>query len=124
MSKRCLDHASIRVADLDAARRFYEGLLGLARAPRPDLGFPGEWYALGAGQLHLLQREPMAASGIDPTAPHVAIAVDDLDEMRRQLTAAGIAMLDFGAQQLWIRDPDGNTVELCAADPKRSAASR
>ncbi len=118
MAKRTLDHSSIRIGNLQRSREFYEGILGLAPATRPDLGFPGAWYALGDGQLHLIQSGPMFPDGIDPTAPHVAIQVDDLDAARRQLQAAGIPMLDLGSNQLWVHDPDGNTVELCTARPQ------
>jgi glyoxylase I family protein len=114
MARRILDHASLRIRDLERSRQFYEAVLGLTVAPRPDLGVAGIWYALGEGQLHLIQREPTLAGAIDPTDAHVAIQVDDLDGMRRQLKAAGIEMLDFGGGQLWVRDPDGNTVELRA----------
>jgi glyoxylase I family protein len=115
MARRILDHASLRIRDLDRSRQFYEAVLGLTVAPRPDLGVAGIWYALGDGQLHLIQRDPTLSGAIDPTDAHVAIRVDDLDAMRRQLKAAGIEMLDFGGGQLWVRDPDGNTVELRAA---------
>jgi len=111
MVHRILDHASVRISDLQRSRRFYEGILGLEPALRPDLGVPGMWYALGRAQLHLIQNVAMMPGGIDPTNPHFAIEVDDLDAMRRQLKAAGVEVLDFGAQ-LWILDPDGNTVEL------------
>ena len=117
MAKRILDHTSVRIANLERARAFYEQLLGLERAERPDLGVAGEWYALGEGQLHLIECAPMGASGIDPTDRHFAIQVDDLDAMRHRLKMAGIEMLDFGGQQLWIRDPDGNTVELRVGPP-------
>jgi len=112
MAKRTLDHSSVRIGNLARSREFYEGILGLTPTPRPDLGFPGMWYGLGEGQLHLIQHDGKFG-GIDPTAPHFAIQVDDLDAMRRHLTAAGIEMVDFGGAQLWVLDPDGNTVELC-----------
>jgi catechol 2,3-dioxygenase-like lactoylglutathione lyase family enzyme len=114
MACRTLDHASIRVTDVERSRRFYEGVLGLTPAERPNFGFPGMWYQLGEGQLHLIQGEPVVAGDapIDPTAPHFAIQVDDLDAMRRQLRAAGLNTLDLGSEQLWVLDPDGNTVEL------------
>ena len=54
-----LHHTSIRVADVERSRQFYEGLLGLAAVERPDLGMPGGWYGLGAGQLHLIQCDPL-----------------------------------------------------------------
>ena len=50
-----LHHTSIRVADFERSRAFYEGLLGMQQVSRPDLGFPGGWYGLGDGQLHLIQ---------------------------------------------------------------------
>jgi glyoxylase I family protein len=112
MPKRSLDHASVRIRNLEDSRKFYEDLLGFTPASRPDLGFPGAWYALGEGQLHLIQHQGVF-DGIDPTAPHFAVEVDDLDAMRRRLQDAGMKILDFGAAQLWVLDPDGNTVELC-----------
>jgi catechol 2,3-dioxygenase-like lactoylglutathione lyase family enzyme len=107
-----LNHASIRVGDLARSRAFYEGLLGLDTAPRPDLGFPGAWYAIGDSQLHLIQQQKVFED-IDPTDPHVALEVEDLAAVRRELDARGIAYRDFGGKQLWIVDPDGNVVELC-----------
>jgi catechol 2,3-dioxygenase-like lactoylglutathione lyase family enzyme len=106
-----LHHTSIRVADLDRSRTFYERLLGLGAIERPDFGVPGRWYGIGAGQLHLIAADAMG-SGIDPSGPHFAIEVADLDAARRDIAAAGLEVLDPGGNQLWIRDPDGYTVEL------------
>ena len=106
-----LHHTSIRVADLARSRRFYEQLLGLGAVERPDLGMPGRWYGVGAGQLHLIECEPLGMD-IDPSGPHFAIEVEDLDAARRELAAAGLPTLDPGGDQLWVKDPDGHTVEL------------
>src|SRR6185503_5718179 len=100
-----LHHASVRVGDLARSRAFYEDLLGLDAAPRPDLGFPGAWYALGESQLHLIQQAKVF-DDIDPTDPHVALEVEDLAAVRRSLDARGIPYRDFGGTQLWILDPD------------------
>jgi glyoxylase I family protein len=97
-----LHHASIRVADLERSRKFYEGLLRLPLAARPDMGFPGTWYALGEGQLHLIQI-PKGLEGIDPSDPHFAIEIDDFEGTKRALEGEGV---------LWIKDPDGYVVEL------------
>ena len=114
MKPQQLHHASIRVADLDRARAFYGEVLQLKQISRPELGFPGVWYGIGAGQLHLIQREALPMK-IDPTGPHFAIAVDDLDDARRRLQAAKLEMLDPGGDQLWVLDPDGYTVEITKA---------
>ena len=106
-----LHHTSIRVSDLSRARSFYERLIGLETIERPELGVPGAWYGIGAGQLHLIACAPMGAA-IDPSGPHFALEVDDLDRVRSELTAAGVETLDPGGDQLWVRDPDGNVVEL------------
>ena len=113
-------HVTWLVADLTRARAFYEGVLGLAPDPaRPDLGFAGMWYTLPGGQqIHL-----MALPNPDPTTGrtehggrdrHVAVAVAGLDELAGTLERAGV---DFtrsrsGRAALFVRDPDGNTLEL------------
>ena len=45
--------------------------------------------------------------------PDAALEVESVAEVKRMLDARGIRYLDFGGPQLWIRDPDGNVVELC-----------
>ena len=54
LAKR-VHHVSFAVRDLARQREFYEGILGLAPIPRPDLGLPGVWYAAGRGQIHLIE---------------------------------------------------------------------
>ena len=112
MRIHALQHVSIRSRDLARARDFYERLLGLREVPRPNLGFPGAWYGIGTNQLHLIAREKLL-EGIDPTDPHFALEVESLEAVRGELKAGGIPYLDFGGPQLWVRDPDGNVVELC-----------
>ena len=109
-----LHHSSIRVSDVARSVEFYEGLLGLRAIPRPDFGFPGRWYGIGHGQLHLIQGDAPGGS-LDPSGPHFAIAVEDLDAARRELASAGVETLDPGGSQLWLRDPDGNVIELTSA---------
>jgi catechol 2,3-dioxygenase-like lactoylglutathione lyase family enzyme len=89
-----LHHSSIRVSDVARAVEFYEGLLGLRAIPRPDFGFPGRWYGIGHGQLHLIQGDAPGGS-LDPSGPHFAIAVEDLD--------AAAASWRAPAWRRWIR---------------------
>jgi glyoxylase I family protein len=105
-----LHHTSIRVTDFERSRAFYEGLLGMQPVPRPDLGFPGGWYGLGGGQLHLIQSGKMRPT-IDPTDPHFAIEVEDFEGTKETLREEGVEFFELGPQ-LWILDPDGNVVEL------------
>jgi glyoxylase I family protein len=109
-----LHHVAIRVADCERSTRFYEDLLGMTRLPRRG-SIPGVWYALGDAQLHLIERptveRPTAGEGIDPTDPHVAIEVEDYEATKQTLRERDIEFVEFGPQ-LWIRDPDGYTVEL------------
>ena len=114
MHIRRLDHVSVRIADLGRSREFYEGLLGLRAAPRPDLGLPGAWYTVAGSQVHLIQH-PGGLEGIDPTGPHFAVEVEGLAAVKATLDARGVPYLALGDRQLWIRDPDGNVVELCEA---------
>ena len=39
-------HVSVCASDLDRARAFYGGRLGLKEIPRPAFEFPGVWYGL------------------------------------------------------------------------------
>jgi catechol 2,3-dioxygenase-like lactoylglutathione lyase family enzyme len=107
-----LDHVSLRIADLERSRTFYEGLLGLRTAPRPEIGLPGVWYDVAGAQVHLIQGTG-GFDGIDPSGPHFAVQVESLAAVRADLDARGVPYVALGDAQLWIRDPDGNVVELC-----------
>lgn len=115
-----LHHVSILVADTQRALAFYCGILGLERdSNRPDLGYPGAWLKIGAGQqLHLLQL-PNPEAGLERPAHggrdrHFALCCDDLDAIIHNLQRAGIAFSrsQSGRQAVFCRDPDGNAVEI------------
>jgi len=113
-------HATFLVANLEKSRAFYEGVLGLAIDPaRPDLGYPGVWYAVGASQqIHLMQLSDPEAGLRRPAHGgrdrHVALAVDDLAELAGQLDTAGTVYTrsKSGRVALFCRDPDGNALEF------------
>jgi catechol 2,3-dioxygenase-like lactoylglutathione lyase family enzyme len=105
-----LHHAAIRVTDFQTSKKFYEELLGFRALPRPDFPFAGAWYGLGEGQLHLIE-SPKMGQPIDPTDPHVALEVEDYEATKQVLRERGIEFFELGPQ-LWIKDPDGYTVEL------------
>jgi catechol 2,3-dioxygenase-like lactoylglutathione lyase family enzyme len=119
-------HVAVNISDIQRSKEFYEKVIGLKTIKRPNLNFPGEWYAVGNNQLHLIGAK--RRSGIDPTGPHMAIEVDDFEAVKKALSEAGIPFLDGTAamrntklspedqkrlgRQLWVQDPDGNVVEL------------
>lgn len=115
-------HASLLVADLDHARAFYEGVLGLSPSlVRPEMSFDGVWYDIGDAQIHLLclpNPDPVEGrpehGGRDR---HTALAVEGWNELKSKLDAEGIAytLSRSGRQALFIRDPDGNVLELIEA---------
>jgi glyoxylase I family protein len=111
-------HAGFLVTDVERAAHFYENKLGLKALPRPELGFPGRWYDLGAGQqLHLMSVADMPGHADPPRHDrHIALSVTDVNEAERRLREMGVE-ISYGSgragnPQLFIRDPDGNTIEL------------
>jgi catechol 2,3-dioxygenase-like lactoylglutathione lyase family enzyme len=77
----------------------------------------GIWFAAGNTQLHLIATPGHTERTGSPFGPHLALEVEDFDETRRTLQEAGIEFLEAPAgrgpgRQIWISDPDGNTVEL------------
>ena len=118
-----LHHVTIPVRDLERSKRFYGELLGLQEVDRPPFGFPGAWYALGDGQLHLV-----ADGGgtfrpddrVNPRDSHFAIRVESFDEAVELLRSSGLAItVDrhsvTGFPQLYVVDPDGHVIEVNAA---------
>ena len=121
-----LSHSAFRITDVDKSRAFYENVLGLKSIQRPDFSFKGMWYGVGSGQIHLIVSKKH--DGPDPTGPHIAIEVDDLDATKASLKEMGVPFLDGDSmsiraqlkeedqrrlgRQIWVLDPDGNTVEL------------
>ena len=116
-----LGHAFLKVRDRERSEGFYSGVLGLAVAARLDtppmtfftLGNHHDFAIVGVGD------GPDAAEN-SPGLFHVAFKVgDSLDELRAakaDLDAAGVAIemtMDHTVtQSIYVRDPDGNAVEL------------
>jgi catechol 2,3-dioxygenase-like lactoylglutathione lyase family enzyme len=118
-----LHHVSIVVTDLEAAKAFYGGVLGLAELPRPPFDFEGAWYAVGDRQLHLIVHAPARAlrgtREIDSRDGHFALRVADYDATLAHLRSRGVAVRESRVNatpwaQLYVTDPDGNVVELNA----------
>lgn len=112
-------HVSVLVADLDRALDFYQRVLGLTiDEGRPDLGYPGAWLRLGRQQIHLLQLpnpDPVhnrpAHGGRDR---HFALLSDEYSAFRERLDRLGVSYSSSksGRAALFVRDPDGNAIEV------------
>ena len=125
---RGLDHVVLRVADVDRALRFYCGVLGCAEERRVDaLGLVQ--LRAGAALIDLVAVDsPLGRQG-GPAAgdaarnlDHFALELARFDEaaLRAHLAAHGVEAGEVGERygarglgpSLYVRDPDGNVVEL------------
>src|SRR5215212_4669591 len=73
-----LHHVALPVTDLARAKAFYTDVLGLEEIERPGFDFPGAWYRVGDGTLHLIVTEGATfrgAKGVDTRDIHFAIRV-------------------------------------------------
>ncbi|WP_342554727.1 VOC family protein [Paenibacillus sp. FSL R7-0652] len=117
-----IHHVSLAVRDLEKAKKFYSGLLGMQEIKRPPFRSTGTWYAIGSQQLHLLQHpdgHTLREAGIDTTDGHFALWVVSYSETIAWLEQQGIdyeARPDSvaGFAQIFILDPDRNIIEFGA----------
>jgi len=126
LTVRGLGHVSLFVRDLDATRRFYREVLGLAET---GTGKDGRIVFFSAGgRHHHISCEMARAAGPGPQPRgvpglyHIAFVVgesiQDLEAARRWVEARGL--LPFGEYErgFCVRDPDGHEIELYVeADP-------
>jgi predicted enzyme related to lactoylglutathione lyase len=109
------------VTDIERARKFYEGVLGLKATQDHDTGGGGHWieYEIGAGTLGIGRAEGWKPSADGCT---VALEVENFDEAVAALKAAGtpVKMGPFDTpvcHMLMVADPDGNTVIIHKRKP-------
>jgi len=117
------DYVVLVVADVDRSLRFYVDVLGLSLGHRS-----GAYAQLDTGmtRLALYERDAMAdvlgkalhAPPVDAPGFELGFKVDDCDAAYAELVAAGVepaaAPTDrpWGQRTSYVRDPDGNLVEL------------
>ena len=133
MPELLLHHVSYPVRDIEVSAAFYENLFGLPRLPRPPFGIPGVWFGCGDRQIHLVLNPSGTyrnSASIDIADVHFAFWTDDFEGMVARFESAGFSatlpenhvkrMLVVregiaGFPQLYLLDPDFNTVEVNAA---------
>ena len=123
-----IDHIVLRVHDKERVGAFYTEVLGgVLEWDRPELGMAH--VRVGSGLIDLVTLDgPLGRiGGAGPGAEgrnldHVCLRVSPFDEVaiRRHLAAHGVEVVDAGERygadgygmSLYVRDPEGNTVEL------------
>jgi catechol 2,3-dioxygenase-like lactoylglutathione lyase family enzyme len=117
--------AVVATTDLERAKEFYEGQLGLQPSDQATPG-PELQYRCGDGTtLHVYER----ATAGDSDATCASFKVDDVDGTVDRLRASGVAFEDYDlgeiktkngiatfgdAKVAWFKDPDGNI--LCVSN--------
>lgn len=104
-----INHVTLLVRDKEASKRFYADVLGLSI--REDKGL---WVRVGEQYLHLTDSSGAPVVG---TFYHFAIEMENLPDFLQGLQRKGVAVShpDDGRQN-FIRDPDGNLIELIDAN--------
>jgi catechol 2,3-dioxygenase len=117
-----IGHVHLKVADLDRALAFYSGVLGFELTQR--MGPAAAFLSAGGYHHHIGLNTWESRRGVPPGAGttglyHFAIRYPDrsaLADALRRLRAAGVPLdgaADHGVSEaLYLRDPDGNGLEL------------
>lgn len=111
-----INHVVTVVEDTQRSLRFYRDFLGIkeiqSQVDNPNI----TWLQLPSGvMLHLIETQEAPAR---PQNLHHAFEVEDFEAAKRAVQDMGIhiegsGVRHDGQQYLFIRDPDGNRVELC-----------
>jgi len=122
-----IGHVHLKVADVERALAFYCGVLGFELTVRRE----GAAFISAGGYHHHIALNTWESKGGSPPPPgttglyHLAILYPNRQELAdalRRVTAAGIALdgaSDHGVSEaLYLRDPDGNGLELYRDRPR------
>jgi catechol 2,3-dioxygenase-like lactoylglutathione lyase family enzyme len=116
MQNRGIDHVQVAAPagrETDA-RAFYGEVLGLEELVKPEQlrARGGCWFRVGKQELHVGVDDAFAPA----LKAHPGFVVDDLEELRGRLRAAGFEVRDDdsipGAVRFYAHDPFGNRLEF------------
>jgi len=125
-----LNHYFVRANDLERTKDFYVDVLGFELMPRPDFPFPGYWLGInGKIQVHMgpagienqdlyyLGTPKNAATDNSGVVDHIAFLASEPEEFIERFKKLGMSyrprsLLESELFQLFIRDPNGITIEL------------
>jgi|SRR5688572_11880954 catechol 2,3-dioxygenase-like lactoylglutathione lyase family enzyme len=130
MPVTALNHYLIVSKNLERSKKFYQEVLGLDVAERPDFGFPGYWLKTGdnicvhlASQApnkirdqFLLKKHPKGTNG-SGSVDHIAFLAQDPEGVRNRIQNNKVDMHfrsfpDAKLFQIFLKDPDDVTIEL------------
>ena len=136
-----IGHLAFRVTDLERSLDFYCGKLGFQEAFRLEReGQPSPWIVyLRLGPNQFVELFPQGTEGT--VAPrgmaagynHYCLVVDDMAATLAELRERGLEISGEPIQgtdtnwQFWLRDPDGNAIELmqiAEGSPQAAADAR
>lgn len=105
--------SNIAAPDVEKAKAFYEGVLGLDVLM--DLGWIRTY---GSDAKMTIQLSVMSEGGSGTAVPDISIEVDDIDEALRRVQTSGIPIEYGPTTELWgvrrfyVRDPFGKLINL------------
>jgi len=130
MGLKSIEHYFVYARDLEASRHFYETVLGFEVGYRPPFDFKGYWMYLGgtpcvhlgtaegtpARDAYLGAREQNAGPATG-ALDHVAFRGEDFPAYKARLDGHRVAyrhreVPGMKLQQLFVKDPDGVTLEF------------
>lgn len=132
-----IGHVAFRISSLEKSLDFYCNKLGFREAFRLEQeGKPSPWIVyIQIAPGHFIELFPIAApetlasTNSESSYSHFCLLVDDLAATLRDLAARGLEVPGSPIQgldhnwQYWIKDPDGNAIELMQIMPASPQAA-
>ncbi|MEK6243426.1 MAG: VOC family protein [Pseudomonadota bacterium] len=125
-----LNHYFVRANDLERTKDFYVDVLGFEVMPRPDFPFPGYWLGInGKIQVHMgpagipnqdmyyLGTPKNAATDNSGVVDHIAFLASEPEDFVKRFKKLDLSyrprsLPESDLFQLFIKDPNGITIEL------------
>jgi catechol 2,3-dioxygenase-like lactoylglutathione lyase family enzyme len=112
-----VDHIGIYIKDLERSLGFYDKVFGFPVHHRMEAGVSKiAFLDIGGCLLELIQRTGAPCEAPEGSWSHVAIHIDDYDNLVSKLEAMGLELrkrtLDDGSRITFFKDPDGHDIEI------------
>ena len=107
-----IHHCEILVTDMDAALKFYIGIVGMEEITNSSSFLESKWLKLGNQQLHLTYH-PISDANEER---HFAVLVQDINQARTHFKNKSLLIKEAGSilgmERFFIFDPFGNRIEF------------